>query len=167
VAGRIGVLGGASGGTLDPFARGGSEIRGFLSIGLQPAFPQGCLFAEYEEEEESIRDAFDLTWGRYRERWTRYGIAVTGDLWKLAGAQVAWHAAPELVIREFRLKGRKTYWEPEIYVLETTREKTAWHLGGRGVISIRTEGLFMILSVKTRPRVSSDLHWGLHLGFPI
>ncbi len=167
VAGRIGILGGASGGTLDPFATGGSEARGLFSIGLGPRFSRGCVFAEYEQEDESFREWFDLDRGKYQERWTRLGFAVTGNLWSLAGAQMAWHAAPELILREFRLKGRRTYWDPEIYVLETTRGKASTHLGGRALISLRTNRLFVVLSLKNRPRVSSDIHWGFHLGFPI
>lgn len=167
VAGRLGILGGASGGALDPFATGGSETRGLLAIGLGPRFSGGCVFAEYEQETEAFREGFDLDRGDYRERWTRFGVAVTGNLWRLSGAQVAWHAAPELIFRDFRLKGRKIYWDPEIYVLEITRGKAATHLGGRALISLRTNRLFVIFSLKTRPRVSSDLHWGVHLGFPI
>jgi len=167
VAGRIGVLAGASGGEMDGFGENGSEVRAVLALVLSPTSSELCLFGEYEGGSESFRDAFGMTWGDYSERWIRFGLAKAGNLWSGAGIHLTWHAAPELVFRRTHLEGRTTYWEPEVYVLETKKVGSSSHLGGRALVAARMRGVQLTLSVKNRPRFSSDLHWAIHLGFPI
>lgn len=167
VAGRVGVLIGASGGDLDAFSKAGSEVRALLALVVSRTSSNTCLFGEYEGGSERFRDAFGMTRGDYSERWIRFGFALGGNLWSREAIGLTWHAAPEIILRSTRLKGRTTYWEPELYVLETTKGQASSHLGGRVLVVARLARIHLSLSAKNRPRFSSDLQWAIHLGFPL
>jgi hypothetical protein len=105
--------------------------------------------------------------GRYLEHWVHLGTAVAGTLAESGDIGIAWHVAPEVMWRVTHLTGRALFTEPEVHVLVTTKQNTAPHLGGRILMSVRHPRLSVILSVRNRPRISSDFVWGLHVGFPI
>ena len=168
IAGRIGILFGASVGTIDRFAEGGNELRGLVSVSLSFNPYSTCLFVEYEQAREPFRNAFEVSSGDYIERWTRLGWAVGKGLAQFGEVRFSVHAAPELIWRITQTEGRTLYLDPPPgHVLSTNKRETAVHLGGRVLVSARHPRLSFIVGVKNRPRILSDLQWAMHVGFPI
>lgn len=167
IAGVLGIVGGVSGGEIDRFASGGSEVGALLWVSPLGATRNGCLFGQYEAAEETFRSAFDQDRGTYRERWFRLGLGLGRRLVEVGGVTVHGHAAPEVIWRKSRMEGRALHDDDGIYVLETTKEEYSTHLGARGMISARHSRFSVLISLKNRPRIGSDLEWSAQIGFPI
>jgi hypothetical protein len=167
IAGVIGLRFGAGAGGIDDFAEQGYEVGGLLARSFGGPTSGFCAFLEYEHTAEEFRDAFGMASGRYLENWIHLGAAVAGTLAESGDIRMEWHAAPALIWRVTHLTGRALYTEPDVHVLVTTKQNTAPHLGGRALLSVRHPRLSVILGVRNRPRISSDLVWGLHVGFPM
>lgn len=167
VAGFLGVDAGAAGGKIDRFATNGSEVGGLLWVSPIPKLPTACLLAEYDQSEETLRNGLGLDRGNFRERWIRFGIGYGLALGSLGGSRFAIHGASEVIGRKANLKGRTLYADTTVYILETEKQNVSTHLGGRCILSVRRENHAVLLFLRTRPRIRSDLEWGIQVHLPI
>jgi len=165
IANRVGVRFGVGWGAIDSFAEGGYEARGLLAVPLFKNFTNVCAFGEYEQAHESFREALGMTSGDLTDYWIHLGYAVGGDIGRLAGLGFTVHVAPEVILRRTHIRGRVTYTEPEVHVLEHIRVWGDWYLGGRAMISARHSKYHLSWGLQNRPRIWSDLHWFFRLGF--
>ena len=167
IAGRFGLLAGVGWGSIDSFAEGGYEVRGLLAVPLFKNSTNVCLFGEYEQSHETFRKALGMTHGELTDYWIHFGYAVSGELGRVTGFGFTLHVAPEVILRRTHFRGRATYTDPDVHVLEHIRVWGDWYLGGRAMISARHSRFHLTWGLQNRPRIWSDLHWFFRLGFPL
>jgi hypothetical protein len=108
-----------------------------------------------------------MTRGDLTDYWIHLGPAVSRNIGHLAGHIFTLHLAPELILRRTHIAGRSTHVDSEVYVLQHIRVWGDWYLGGRGMMSVRHSRYSISWGLQNRPRIWSDLHWFLRVGFPI
>jgi hypothetical protein len=154
-------------GIFDEFAESGYELTVLVGVPFQWGPLSTCGFAEYEQAKEEVRNSLDLTSGDFLEKWARLGVALKQNLGHVGEVGIGLSGGPEVIWRVTGVEGRTTYVEDEIYVLESIRRETAFHLGGRVHLSLRHRRGFLHLGLKSRPRRGPDLLWTAQVGFPL
>ena len=165
--GVFGIAVGARGGTLDEFAEGGYELGVLVAVPTRIEELGICMFGEYEQSSENIRNDLNLTTGDFLEYWARGGLAAHTRLAQAGPVEFRLSGGPDLIWRITELRGRRTYVEPNVHVLAIVQRETAFHLGARALLSFRHRRGFLDLGVKTRPRRGRDLLWTVQLGIPL
>jgi hypothetical protein len=163
----LGLQFGGSVGAIDGDVDDGYELAGLVAWNLGDPASGRCAFGEFEITGASFQNTRGQTRGDYWEHWTRFGYAVAAELVRVGDLSVSGHVAPEAIWRVTNLSGRKIYAEPEVHVLETRKRETAFHLGGRVLLTARMNRVHILFGLKTRPRIESDRLWTLGLGFAI
>jgi hypothetical protein len=164
--GVFGLAVGAGAGSVDDFANGGYGLNVLLAVPRQLGDLGICLFGEYDQSSERIRNELDVTHGDFMEFWGRGGVAAHVPLARLGPVNLRLSGGPDLIWRVTELRGRKTYVEPNVHVLAIVQRETALHVGGRATISIRHRRGSLLLGLKNRPRRGHDLLWTAQLGIP-
>jgi hypothetical protein len=161
----VGVAFSASSGSFDRFTSAGSNVQSIIWLAPLRSRFAPCFFVEHETANGDFKAAFSQDRGTYKERWVRLGFDWGTALGEKAGFRFSLQTAPEVISKRSNLSGRSLNVDSTVFVLETKKQDTSTHLGGRVGISARRARTSLFIFFRTRPRIGSDLEWGVRLGF--